>query len=335
MADNVIIVGVKRGNDRLSISEIMQMCGRAGRKHDGGEYNANIIIEKECLTEIENEIETNQSFEVHSSLNESKNLSFHLLPDICNGLIETKEDAEKWYENTLGAFQNRKGGIDKAIDILRDCGAIQEVCGHIKPTRLGEISSMFYFNSADVQAWLNNFNTIFNLGLECDDLAISWALGNVPVSRVMGGLGDRWELLNECSGNMPQGLVVDEGSLLTVVLWWSALGGPSVGKMRNHMLNLRKDFGRINNVLMVLDKDIGKWGKSDYFNELGKRMYKGIPSYLSELCKIPGITKTRADYLYNIGVKDIFDIKEMLDNLETEIDSNFFAILKEAVNGIY
>ncbi len=36
MADKVIVVGAKRGNERVPSSEIMQMIGRAGRRHDGG-----------------------------------------------------------------------------------------------------------------------------------------------------------------------------------------------------------------------------------------------------------------------------------------------------------
>jgi len=332
MADRVIVVGVKRGNERLSASEIMQMIGRAGRRHDGGTCQADIIVEEDCLDEVKQDMETNTNLKVESGIGTPEWLAFHVLPDICDGEVQTLEDMKGWYSKTLGAFQGQKGSMDKAIDLLRASEAISDTPRGFVATSLGRIAAKLYFNPVDVRAWQENFNTVFDMGLETDDLAIAWALGNVPVTRMAGDFEKHWEVVGECKGNIPPGLEVMEGSTTTIVLWWSAIGGPSVGKMRNQMLSLRDDFGRIHKALLSIDEEVTRWEKEDFFNELKKRVRYGIPSFLSELCKIPGITKSRADYLYNAGVREKSDLVEMADNLEGEVDDKFLEVLKTAAN---
>jgi replicative superfamily II helicase len=334
MADKVIVVGVKRGNERVSSSEIMQMIGRAGRKHDGGTCQAEIIVESDCYSDVESEMVSDTSFDVKSHIGSPEWLAFHVLPDICENLVTTPEKMQEWYSKTLGAFQGQKGYFDQAIALLRASEAILDTPEGFVATSLGKIASRLYFNPADVKAWKDNFSIVFETCLETDDLAIAWALGNVPITRMAGDFGKHWEVVSDCKGNIPPGLEIMEGSTTTIVLWWSAIGGPSVGKMRNQMLNLRDDFGRIHKALIELDKEVAHWEREDYFNELKQRVAKGIPSFLSDLCKIPGITKSRADYLYNAGVRDRSDIVEMADSLEGEVDSSFLEVLKAVANGL-
>jgi replicative superfamily II helicase len=334
MADKVIVVGVKRGNERLPSGEIIQMVGRAGRRHDGSTYQADIIIEEEYFSEVMDEIEHDASMNVESHISTVDNMAFHILPDICNGGVTTIKDAEYWYSKTLGAFQGGKAPLDKVIDLLKASEAVQDGSVGLIPTDMGKIAARLYFNPADLKAWRENFNILFQMGLETDDLAVAWALGNVPVTRMAGDFGNRWEIVTECKGNMPPCLEIMEGATTTVVLWWSAIGGPSVGKMRNQMLNLRGDFGRIHRALVSLDHEVTGWDKEDFFNDLKRRVERGIPSFLAELCKINGITKSRAEYLYNVGVRDRADIREMAEGLEGEVDDNFMDVLKAIANGI-
>lgn len=328
MADNVIIVGVKRGNERVPSSEISQACGRAGRKHDGSTSQANIIIEDEYFDEIVADMEGDASFHVKSHMGEAEELAFHVLPDICEGVVTNIKELELWYSKTLGAVQGSKEHFDRAIGILIDSEAIENTSEGFMGTNMGKIATKLYFNPEDIKAWRDNFSTLFDMGIENDDLAVAWALGNTPITRMSGDFGKHWEVVSECKNNIPIGLDINKGSMVTIVLWWSAIGGPSVGKMRNQMLKLRDDFGRIHKVLSLLDQDVMFWDKEDFFNELKNRVYRGIPSFLSDLCKIQGITKSRAEYLYNMGVRDRSDIKDMVDGLEGEIDDGFFQVLK-------
>ena len=85
------------------------------------------------------------------------------------------------------------------------------------------------------------------------------------------------------------------------------------------MLTFRDDFGRIKRALTSLDETEG-WQMSGFFNELEDRMGKGIPSFLADLCDIPGITKGRASYLYNMGIIDRQGIRESVSSIEGEVD---------------
>jgi replicative superfamily II helicase len=335
MADRVIVVGVRRGKERIQISEITQMVGRAGRTHDGRSCRADIIVEEDDFEDVRLGMESNDSLIVCSSLSSVDELSFHILPEICNNNIKNVMDAEKWYSMSFGAFQGKKPKFDKVFAVLKLFEAIRITPVGFMATDLGLISSRLYFHPGDVMAWRDNFGTIFKMGLERDDLAIAWALGNVPHTRISGDFGKHWYVVGECKGNMPLGLEIVEGTSITITLWWSAIGGPSVGKMRNQMLGMRDNFGRIYHALVGIDQNIMHWGMKEFFDDLLVRVNKGIPSVLAELCKLPGITKNRAAYLYNMGVRDVEGIKDVINSLDDDIDEGFVQALRNIANGIH
>ena len=334
MADRVIIVGVRRGRERVPTSEITQMTGRVGRRQDGQTCRADIIVEEDDFEDVEQEMNSGVSMIVNSALSSVDKLAFHLLPEICSGTIKSIGDAEKWYGKSFGAFQGKSPKFDKIFKILMESEAIKETPFGFEPTEMGTLSSRLYFNSSDVKAWRDNFGTIFRMGLEREDLAVAWALGNVPCTRISGDFGKHWYVVGECKGNMPIGLDIAEGTSITTTLWWSAIGGPSVGKMRNQMLGLRDNFGRIYQALIGIDQDVSRWGMREFFDELLVRVRKGIPVVLAELCKLPNITKGRADYLYNMGVSSAEDIKDNIDNFGDDIDEDFTQALRSIANGV-
>jgi replicative superfamily II helicase len=334
MADRVIVVGVKRGNERISVSEIQQMFGRAGRKHGGNACKAELIVEDDEYDEVLCGMESDGSFDIHSHFESEEKIAFHLLPEICEKSVRTFEDAQAWYSKSLGAFQGKKAKIEKSVDMLLDAGAIVKTPHGFLPTKLGQIASKMYFHPLDVRDWKDNFSRVFEMGLECDDVAVAWALGNTSVMRVSGDFGKYWHVVGECKNGMPPGLEMREGTVITITLWWGALSGVPVGKMRNHVITMRDDFERIRGVLTNIDCEITRWDMVDFFIELERRIKRGIPSYLAELCNLPNISKNRAEYLYNMGVRDAEGIKESLINIEGEVDENFAQALKDIANGV-
>lgn len=333
MADRVIVVGVRRGKENLPISEITQMVGRAGRSHDNRSCRADIIVEEDAFDNLKASMESNENMIVRSSLNSVDELAFHILPEICDGGVRNIVDAEKWYSKSLGAFQGKKPKLEKVLNKLMESEAIKETPVGFMATDLGLISSRLYFHPGDVRAWRDNFSTIFRMGLEHDDLAVAWALGSVPCTRASGDFDKYWYVVGECKGNMPLGLEIAEGTSITITLWWSAIGGPAVGKMRNQMLGMRDNFGRIYHALVGIDQNMAHWEMKDFFDDLLVRIRRGIPSTLSDLCKLPGITKNRAAYLYNMGVRDADGIKDVINSLD-DIDEGFIQTLRSIANGV-
>jgi replicative superfamily II helicase len=108
------------------------------------------------------------------------------------------------------------------------------------------------------------------------------------------------------------------------------MGGPPTGRMRNQMLELREDMGRIRRALVRIDKEVKGWNRISFFDDVEMMVRKGIGYPLLDLCRLPGISKGRADYLYNAGAKNAEDIAEILPNIEDEIDEAF----KETLRGI-
>jgi len=336
MADVVIVVGTKRGNEYVSPIEVKQMVGRAGRKHGGETATAHVIVEDDRAAEVKASLEQGTNMEVKSSFGTTDGVYFHLMPEISSGRVTNADSAQRWFDRSLSAYQSRKVNFEKVFDKMEKMGAIRRMLPgkSIQATRVGEIASDLYFHPGDVQAWKDNFDKLFELGLENDNAGIAWALGTRTHAKSHGDFGDHRYIIGEYRSALPMGLDIEDGTVTQVVLWWCSMGGPSAGKMRNQMLELRDDIGRIKRALVRLDKEVAKWDRGSFFDEMELMVRKGITTILVELCKLPGITKGRADFLYNAGAKDAESIVEIMGNIEDEIDDSFKVALLEIANGV-
>jgi len=334
LADRVIVVGATRGNQKVPASEISQMIGRAGRKHDGDECLATVVVEQANAEQLMSDMEAADSHVVSSTLADKQSLAFHVLPEICSGDVRRPEDAESWYSRSLGATQGVGADFQAAFKMLEENSAISTLSGRTVATELGKISSRFYFHSSDVCAWRDSFTKVFDLGLECNDFAIAWALASAPVMRMSGDFGKHWEAVQMYKDGLPPGLDGTASGVVTGTLWWHVLGGPPVGKMKNIALTLRGDVGRIGRALVEIDARVSHWQMVDFFEEMVWRAKHGVPSALAFLCKIPGISKGRAAYLHSLGITDKEGIRSSISELEGEVEGPFLTVLKEIADGV-
>jgi len=319
MADRVILVGARRGQERVSVFEIMQMIGRAGRKHGGGVCKAEVILDTKDFVGVVDEMEKGGKVVVKSSLHNARQVAFHLLPQVCDGGLSSIPEAEKWLSKTLTVFQGGSIDIEPVIALLEEAKALKRDGDKLSVTKLGRIAASLYFHAEDVKAWMDNFTDVFENGLDDDELSGAWALGNVPVSRNIGDFSDRWDIVSECKALVPGGLIIRDGSVINVVLWWCAMGGASAGKMRYKVIGMKDDFGRIKRALCEIDSYVTRWGKEEYFENLDIRVRRGIPMRLFKLCSM-GLSKGLALYLYNMGVRDEVSLKECMDTMVLDIE---------------
>lgn len=335
MADVVIVAGTKRGNDFVPVLEIKQMIGRAGRKHGGGECLAHVIVEDDRASEIQSGIDHGTNMEVHSSFGSIDKLFFHLMPEIASGRVSNVESAEAWFSRSLAFRQDsKKINFQKVFNGMEKEGAIHQVAGVVKPTKVGIIASDLYFHPGDVQAWRENFGRIFEMGLENDTSAIAWALGTRTHTKCHGDFADHRFVIGEYKGSIPLGLDLEQGTVTQVVLWWCCMGGPPVGRMRNQMLELRDDIGRIRRALVRLDREIAGWDKEEFFADMEIMIRRRIGTNLVELCKLPGITKGRAEFLYDKGAYDADSIAGIAEDIKDELDEPFSVALKGITDGV-
>lgn len=328
MADVVIIVGTKSGNERLPAAVIKQMAGRAGRKHGGDECIAYVITDEDS-TDVLARLEQDDGYKVESSFVDADKVAFHILPEICAGRIKSLADAEDWYSRSLAFTQ---GNLCKMEMVIRNLIESEAITDSFEPTFIGETSAELYFHPLDVKAWLCNFEELFGSGFENDDSAVSWALGNVPMSKVNGDFGKHREVFDLYKNSLPSVFIINPGCIIKMVLWWSSLGVIPAGSMKNQMLGLKSDIDRVCRVLLRIDRE-ANWGKAAFFKELVWRVKRGIPQNLLELCRIEGVTKGMAQYLDSQGVHTLEELRSGINNL-TDIGADEIHILKGVAHGI-
>jgi hypothetical protein len=153
-------------------------------------------------------------------------------------------------------------------------------------------------------------------------------LGTTPNTRKRGDFGTHRFVLGEYKGALPLGLDIEEGTMIQGVLWWCAMGCESAGPLRSQMFEIRENVGRIIRCLIRIDREVAEWNREVFFNDVGMMVRKGIPVSLVELCRLPGITKGKAAFLYEKGAHDASGIADVLPNIEDEIDEPFLDDLK-------
>jgi replicative superfamily II helicase len=331
VSERVVIVGVKRAGQMIPVRELKQMCGRCGRSHDVARAKADIIVEEDVSEEVKKGLREGGKEKVSSGFGDLGVLAFHVISEICSGKVKDEESFLKWYLRSLHSFQGGFVRFEDVAAFLESMGAAKWASGRLVATNVSRIAASLYFHPADVVVWRDNFTTLFRLGLERDDVAVAWALGNVPLKRVSGDFASRWDAVREFSNRIPLSLTFNDGGLVTATLWWHLMGGPPVGPMRTQALELRQDFGRIHRMLMMLDKYECNWKMSGFFDDLQKQVRKGIPAELVSLCKVAGIGKGRASHLYNMGLKTADDVLEHWGSVEEEFGNEFVESIKKEV----
>jgi replicative superfamily II helicase len=148
----VIVVGINRGLSLVESSNLMQMCGRAGRPRYDKKGDAYILLPESEIDTLKGKIckvENINSQLLSCENGQYKVLSFHLVNEIYNSNILNIDDVHDWYESTLGSYQAKDIDsllLDSTINNLKNKNIIVEKDGELKTTNVGKISSIFYYS---------------------------------------------------------------------------------------------------------------------------------------------------------------------------------------------
>jgi len=331
MADRVIIVGTKRAGNRISPVELMQMAGRAGRSEFSSIGYVDMIVELSEIDTIEERLNDSDNFIISSMLNYNR-VGFHLMGEIANGRIRNIKQAKNWYERSFDCFCGGDVLIEKVINMLKELECVLVFSNRLKPTKLGEISSKYYFSPEDVFGWKSNFNMIYNMDLLNNDVAMAWALSSVPGQSIEAYLGKKKFLLDEYIDQVSSvGLDCDGEQSMSGLMWWSVLGGPSVGSLSYYKKIVKADFERLGNALIEIDQ-AEQWGIKNFFESLKMQVYYGIPSYLVSLCRLKGICKSYAYELYNIGIENEQQLRDRYSEIEFLENDGLKSVVRDLIN---
>lgn len=328
MADRVIVAGIRRGTTKVSVSDIKQACGRAGRSHYG---YVDIVVGKSDVVQLKEDMQLSEQLTIESVLDE--NAEFHLLAEIVLERVQNIEDAKKWLNRSFFAHRGGTLDLEKTIIHLKCLEAVREQEGELVSTFLGEISNRLYFHPEDILCWRENFQLIFNKEIEEIDVAVAWALSSVSKVTLRTDVGKRGRhFIEEYKDRLSAyHLEQSEGTLVRGFLYWSLLGGPRLGRLRGEREEIASDYGRVHQALLGLNRHC-RWDKYDFLEDLKVQVAYGIPACLVPLCKISGIGKTFALELYNRGVQDLQSLRNSISVVESIGNPVLLKAVKRAID---
>jgi len=292
-------------------------CGRAGRPLYDPVGDAYILLPERTYDLHKERIKRPQlilSQMLDQEGGHNKVLAFHLVSEIYQESIKSREDVHHWYQRSLAHFQSNEldaTTVDSVLDLLKKCGAIWEEDGVLTVTSVGKISSLFYYSPFDVSDLKKNFTQLFEGGKENDDFQIVLALGNIDTHRY--GIVSKAEredmsiFANTVSTKMGKATIKDSAVKVSYV-YHQMLSGTINPVFASMTRALQFDFARLNQVLQSIDGFTGRWDKKQWLSELQLRMSYGVQSKYIDLCKIEGVGKVRAKKLYDAGLKSLKDI---------------------------
>ena len=343
-ARRVVILGVHRGLQEVENYDIQQMIGRAGRPAYDPKGDAYILLpeskQKEYALKLKKKtLITSQMLEDSSGQGHYKVLAFHLVSEIHSGNVKTVEDIHKWYRRTLAYFQSQQlhdDIVDRVVELLLKCKAIQEDNGVYVCTSVGVIASMFYFSPFDVADLKSNFYKVFSTNKKEDDLWVSVALANLDTYRF--GIVNKAERLEMASFQSKVDRVFNRGTITDAVAkvayaYHCILNGIDSAVFNALIQGLKVDSSRLIEVLTAVDSMAGKWGEREYIHTLQMRLTYGVRPELIELCRIPNIGKVRAEKLWSIKIRTMDDFLQYESKLPKILNMSE-AKIKESVDAI-
>jgi len=302
MADRVIIVGFHRGGTKVPITEMMQMQGRCARK--AGQCGVvDIIVGESEVEEVEAAMKDAEELAVASTLDCSDEIVFHLVSEIANRNVTTIQDVKSWHERSFAAFSGSEIDLDEVLTILIESEAVVKRGNFLFPTEIGRIASGFYFHPVDVFRWRQNFREVLPQESE-SAFCLAWAIATVPHQKVY--IGGYSHYVEEYTSQVLSMGLDPKGATALGIVWWSLLGGPSLGKCAETVRNVKEDAPRVIAALQAIGKADG-WDRS-LFERLAVRMKYRISEELVKLCSLDGITKAMAQELYSLGIQNPEDI---------------------------
>jgi len=316
----VIVVGITRGLSLVESSNIMQMCGRAGRPRYDKKGDAYILLPQSQIDSLKGKIckvENITSQLLACENGQYKVLSFHLVNEIYNSNISNIDDVYDWYDRTLGSYQSKDLDsllLDTTINNLKNKNIITEKEGLLKTTNVGKISSIFYYSPFDVADFKNNLKLYYKIDIN-DDYFLSFILANVDsqrcgiVSKIEKNSMELYKrkLENILSHNRIK-CFYNDSAIKAAYCYYNILNGLHDSEFSSLSRTLQMDFPRTLEVLKSINSFDLKLFDNNFFDILRIRIQNGVPTHLVDLCRIPNIGKQRSKKLYENNIKNLKDL---------------------------
>ena len=314
----VIITGMHRGIEEVSELDIIQMCGRSGRMGIDIEGDAIILLPDTQSQYLRNKIE--HPGNIISQINDPLIAGFHIIGEVVNKNVNTREDVYKWYGRTLASRQDMnisKEYVDQLVDYLIKNNAIREVDGRLVETEIGKACCYFYLRPDMLKDLMENWNKIFELKIEGNDFVLTRALSRLRlydemiVSKAEKGYIEPYhkasKAMESSFGGSTEGQAKVGMAYLNMLKGVKGVEVKDGNKIMNPLVSvqrgLQNDIERIFQAMMYIDAKYTKWGKGTYWNGMAIRIKYGVGPELVDLCRLEGIGGGYAKKLYDAGIR--------------------------------
>lgn len=320
-ARRVIVLGVHRGLNVVENYDIQQMIGRAGRPRFDPRGDAYILVpesEKDHWVKV---LKTKQP--IRSTLLDFvgkaenphyKVLAFHIVAEIHQGNVKTKDAFKDWFRKSLAHFQDHAFDdqvIEQTIDLLDQCKAVYLEDGEYQCTAVGKVASMFYHSPFDVSDLRRNFKYLFDEKMDYDDYIVSLCFGNIDTYRWVICNKFEKEAIAAYQGRIEKiygrGKFTDGAMKVSAAYYYLLKGKRDIPALASLQGMLVADLERTIQVLNAIDSMSCKWDRYNWFKTTGMRVRYGVEADLVELCQIPNVKAARAKRLKAKRIKSIDD----------------------------
>lgn len=316
-ARRVVIVGVDRGLSKVENYDIWQMAGRAGRPAYDPRGDVYILVPESKKTDTIARLKRKDPIKsqlLDDMAGHHKTLAFHLVSEIHQNNIKTKEGFHEWFKRSLAFHQNHDFGdyeVDKVVELLTNTKAVAMEGDEYKATSVGVVASMFYFSPFDAADLRKNFKNLFEGHNEKNDYALALALADLDSYRFgqIVNKAERTEMVKfqkELEKQFPNKKITETVTKFAFA-YYNMLNGVENPVFSAIQSGLRLDSERTLEVLNALDTMSAKWQESDYFKTLKLRMAYGVKSEYVNLVQIPNVGRVRAEKLYQAKIRTVDD----------------------------
>lgn len=309
-ARRVIVLGVHRGLQRVDPIDIHQEAGRAGRTGLDPEGDAYVLLpgDHQYQRYLERYKEVGP---LESCLNEEHALAFHITAEVAEGDVEDQKDVCDWFARSF-AHHLEPRQLIKAKEILDKLVSVRILQHHrklYKATALGRVSSWLYFSPFDVAAWFFNFQRLVELDRTRDDVAIAWALGNVPTQRNNHLPRELAHEMSEYEWQLKAiGIEGGPDPTAACLAYMGILGGGAYKHLVQLNRGLVADLDRMISALQLIDHHVLKAMGRPYWDLVSTRVRNSCSWDAADLCRLHGIGKGRAEKLIRRGITSVQDL---------------------------
>ena len=295
-ADVGVIVGARRGPDRVEAYDLKQMAGRIGRYGLSENGVVHFLLNERDVEDVEKEM--TEIPPIESCL--TRNLAFHICSLVVREEHKDTEQIIRWFKRSLGELQGNltSAGVEMVVKEMIGSGILRDdPIEGLSGSSVARASAMMYFDPFEIISLMQNLK-----GKPKTATPIAKALANVPSLRYEVSLPEGDKLEMEYSA---------QTMLATALRTW--LNGGEPGYAYKNLLRMYVwDFERLIGALKIA----GPGSLRTYYDVLFLMVKNGINWDATELVKLRGVGRTRAMRLSKYGIKNK---KQLLDDKNMQL----------------